>query len=49
MAKLMNQFNLKTIDTLLAGLSERQRKVISDRFGIENNCIFEGINLVKRR
>jgi hypothetical protein len=32
----MNQFNVKTIDTLLAELSERQRKVIAGRFGLDN-------------
>ncbi len=32
----MNQFNAKTIDALLAGLNERQRKVIMGRFGLEN-------------
>ncbi len=36
MTKPMNQFNAKTIDTLLAGLSERQYKVIAGRFGLEN-------------
>src|SRR5438045_1403144 len=31
----MNQFSSKTLDSLLEGLSERQRKVIIGRFGLD--------------
>lgn len=32
----MTQFSAKTLDSLLTGLSERQRKVVIGRFGLEN-------------
>lgn len=41
----MNQFGPKTLDTLLGGLSERQRKVIVGRFGLENKGKSEKMTL----
>lgn len=41
----MNQLSTKTLDALLAGLSERQRKVILGRFGLENKAKSEKMTL----
>lgn len=37
----MNQFSNKVVDALLAGLSDRQRRVIEGRFGLDNRGLGE--------